>query len=344
MQGSYQLKTSIWDSEVCPVFFMMRSTSIKQAREVFAKMEIREQKNALDKDLEVAKIEERFWVPFRLIDFSDQKRHRGISNLYNVLLTERFLIHCITVLASEADETAKFHDGTYQLAVYLLTLGVKYAQSYVGDEKIKKQMIDIFHTPFQLIKFREMETFLTVCAFMIRLLTKETRKNGALVVVFKGILSGEYDKEKVTGGKMIYLARFVTILTKLSPVARQIIEGKLKREELRISKHSRNQEKMKAPMDPVKKAAKEAAKRRMEAIMQNSAKKSAQTMEKLMKTEGMTDAEVNKVDPSQQNRKVYECPICGEQNAPNTVENPFGMLAKVSLNLKKFNLIYKFTF
>eukprot|EP00081_Caenorhabditis_elegans_P008331 NP_001293508.1 Uncharacterized protein CELE_F10G7.10 [Caenorhabditis elegans] len=332
MQGSYQLKTSIWDSEVCPVFFMMRSTSIKQAREVFAKMEIREQKNALDKDLEVAKIEERFWVPFRLIDFSDQKRHRGISNLYNVLLTERFLIHCITVLASEADETAKFHDGTYQLAVYLLTLGVKYAQSYVGDEKIKKQMIDIFHTPFQLIKFREMETFLTVCAFMIRLLTKETRKNGALVVVFKGILSGEYDKEKVTGGKMIYLARFVTILTKLSPVARQIIEGKLKREELRISKHSRNQEKMKAPMDPVKKAAKEAAKRRMEAIMQNSAKKSAQTMEKLMKTEGMTDAEVNKVDPSQQNRKVYECPICGEQNAPNTVENPFGMLAKLSTN------------
>uniref|UniRef100_A0A1I7T3R1 E3 ubiquitin-protein ligase n=1 Tax=Caenorhabditis tropicalis TaxID=1561998 RepID=A0A1I7T3R1_9PELO len=328
-QGSYRLKTSIWDSEVCPVFFMMRSSSMKQAREVFAKMQEREKKNAVDKGL--PGIEERFWVPFRLISFDPERRHRGIPRIYNLLLSERFLIHCVAVLASEHDTFVKFHDGTMQLAVYLLTLGVKYVQEFRGDQEIRSHMISIFHTPFKLVKERELDFHVTISSFMIRLLTMECKRNDQLIPVFRNVLNGEYDREKVSGGKMIYLARFMSILCTVSPATRELIQEKLEKEERRLNVIQKESP-QKIPMDPVKKAAKEAAKRRMEAIMQNSAKKSAQTMKNLMKTEGMSADEVSSVDPSQQNRRMYECPICGEGETPNTVENPFGILAKLTTN------------
>ncbi|EGT47610.1 hypothetical protein CAEBREN_06268 [Caenorhabditis brenneri] len=331
-QGSYRLKTEIWDQEVCPVFFMMRSASLKQAREVFAKMQERERKNVIDKGEQA--LEERFWVPFRLIDFDEKRRHQGIANIYNLLLTERFLIHCVAVLASEHDTLVKFHDGTIQLAVYLLTLGIKYVQQFKGDESIRKHMINIFHTPFKLVKERELDFYLTISSFMIRLLTMECKRNDQLIPVFRKVLAGDYDREKVTGGKMIYLARFMSVLISVSPAARELIQEKLQKEEVRLNQLVSQQQSAanKSPLDPVKKAAKEAAKRRMQAIMQNSAKKSAQTMKKLMTTEGMSADEVNTVDPSQQNRKMYQCPICGELETPNTVENPFGMLAKLTTN------------
>ncbi|EFP11573.1 hypothetical protein CRE_28905 [Caenorhabditis remanei] len=332
-QGSYQLKTSIWDSEVCPVFFMMRSTSIKHAREVFARMQMREKKNAVDEGRQST--DEPFWVPFRLIDFDEKKRHEGIAKIYNMLLSERFLLHCVAVLASEYDQEAKFHDCTIQLAVYLLTLGVKYVEQYSGDEKLHAHMVSIYHTPFKLYKKDELDYLLTISSFMTRLLTIEAKRLDQQISTYRKVLSGEYDREKVTGGKLVYIGRFMSILVKISATARCLVEEKLQREETKQSLLAARQESSnarKSPMDPSKTAAKEAAKRRMEAILQNSAKKSAQTMKKLMKTEGMSADEVSTVDPSQQNRKVYECPICGEQETPNTVEMPFGMLAKLSTN------------
>lgn len=329
-QGSYRLKTSVWDTELCPVFFLMRSPSMKQAREVFAKMEERERKNAMEKHQEGdMKMEESFWVPFRLISFDEKKRHEGISKIYNFLLTERFMLHCIAVLATGQDSPAKFHEATIQLAVFLLTLGVKYAQEYKGTDEIKDYLKNIFHTPFRLKKEYDVDSYDTVCSFMIKLVEEEARKKDALLPIYRKILKGDYDKDKVVGGRMIYLARFVTILSKLSPTCREVIQDKLTAGEIQLSKLAIQEETAKKLLDPMKLAAKEAAKKRMAAIMQKTAKKNARTMEKLMATEGMTAAEVEKVDPSQQNRQVYDCPICGEQEVPNTVEHPFGMLAKV---------------
>ncbi|PIC44874.1 hypothetical protein B9Z55_005090 [Caenorhabditis nigoni] len=336
--GSYQLKTSIWDSEVCPVFFMMRSTSIKQAREVFSKMQAREKKNSADKQ-GVAPLmhpDERFWVPFRLIDFDEKKRNPGISKIYNFLLSERFLLHCVAVLASEHDQEVKLHDCTIQLAVYLMTLAVKYVQEFKGEKETRNQMIDIFHTPFKLLKKDELDFLATISTFMLRILTMEAKKSDQLIPIFRKILSGDYDREKVTGGKLVYLARFMSIMVSISPTTRELVQEKLTREEHRLDLLAAREESQsanrKSPLDPGKKAAKEAAKRRMEAIMQKSAKKSAATMKKLMATEGMSADEVSTEDPSQQNRKMYECPICGELETPNTVEMPFGMLAKLSTN------------
>uniref|UniRef100_A0A8R1DRM6 E3 ubiquitin-protein ligase n=1 Tax=Caenorhabditis japonica TaxID=281687 RepID=A0A8R1DRM6_CAEJA len=333
-QGTYRLKTSVWDSELCPVFFMMRSTSMKQAREVFSKMEARERKNLVDKEEDNGgvKMETNFWVPFRIIDFSETRRHQGIAQIYNLLLTERFLLNCLAVLATGPNSLAKFHEATMQLAVYLLTLGVKYAEQYKGTKEVKEYLRTIYHTPYQVTKETgNSSTYHTICSFMINLVETDARDKDSLVPLFKNILNGVYDREKIAGGRMIYLARFVTILCKLSPTCRQIIESKLAVEEIEIGKLAIKEESKKA-LDPAKAAAKAAAKSRMAAIMQKSAQKSAMTMQKLMASEGMSAAEVDKVDPSQQNRKVYQCPICGDQETPNTVEQPFGMLAKLSTN------------
>ncbi|CAI2335010.1 unnamed protein product [Caenorhabditis sp. 36 PRJEB53466] len=314
-QGSYQLKTSVWDTELCPVFFLMRSTTTKQAREVFSKMEIRERKNA---------------VATGAFPDNDNLRHQGIASIYSILLTERFIINCISVLYMDQEYSTAFHEATVQMAVFMLTLGVKYASEYDGPEDVKQYVKNVYHKPFTLVRFDKEEQY-TVCSFMAGLVEKEARKKDSFVPLFRNILAGKYDEKKITGGRMIYLARFLTILAKLSSACRVIIEEKLKDELDLISRKSRQDTKTKQA-DPAKEEMKKLAKARMAAIMEKTAARSARTMEKLMKSEGMTPEELGSVDPSQQNRKVYECPICGESDAPNTVENPFGMLAKLSTN------------
>ncbi|VDL84431.1 unnamed protein product [Nippostrongylus brasiliensis] len=62
-------------------------------------------------------------------------------------------------------------------------------------------------------------------------------------------------------------------------------------------------------------------------------------MKRLMEKEGLTQKDIDSIDTSQQDVRLYECPICGELDTPSTLRNPLGMLVRVCNNGLCDNLV-----
>ncbi|KAK6009336.1 hypothetical protein OSTOST_25758 [Ostertagia ostertagi] len=84
---------------------------------------------------------------------------------------------------------------------------------------------------------------------------------------------------------------------------------------------------------------KAAAKRRREALFAANKKKNSEVMKRLMEKEGLTQKDIDSIDTSQQDVRLYECPICGELDTPSTLRNPLGMLVRVTNNGLCDNLV-----
>ncbi|CAB3411128.1 unnamed protein product [Caenorhabditis bovis] len=331
-QGMYELKDEIWDREFCPIYQFMRANTMRNSTMVFAKVAKRDQKevakhrvyDGIPKDLD-------FWIPFRLISFDKNLRHEGISEIFKLLVTPEFINIAVMTVAFAHSTDEVIHFTTFQMAIYLLTLGVKYIGTLEEDD-VKRELVKIYHTPFKLRTNNKIgePVVHTICSYMVQIFEGYSRGSESYTILLRKILNGEFDLERLYGGCSIYFARFLTILAKISPACRKLLEFKLDIEERLLKKIE--EENGANHQQEIKNAAKAERKKRLEAIMMQNKIKSQKTMEKLIAKEGISQDELDKMDTSQPDVKLYDCPICGDAEMPNTLQKPFGMLAYVTPN------------
>ncbi|WKX95204.1 hypothetical protein Q1695_012008 [Nippostrongylus brasiliensis] len=301
-QGLYQLKPEVWLNEFCPVLCQHRALYTKVHTGIMLDVE-KIDRELLGSDEKIPQM----WYPYRLSDFSDGVRHEsGITG------------------RPEVRET------TTQLVVYLLTLAYQYMFTLPPDERQEAaQRFRKSYIATEGLKAVQLPLLVFV------LFDIECEKRGVKAKFLKRALSGEFEKERLVGGAAEYLGRLVSFVSKCDEGVHLSLLSALED----CEKEKAAEKKEDTVDQKVNQDRKAAAKRRREALFAANKKKNSEVMKRLMEKEGLTQKDIDSIDTSQQDVRLYECPICGELDTPSTLRNPLGMLVRVCNNGLCDNLV-----
>ncbi|CAD6197729.1 unnamed protein product [Caenorhabditis auriculariae] len=327
-QGNYKLKPEMWFEDFCPVFCMMRAAAPRYCSGVLADAVKRDKENASKWfPLDGVKLRsEVFWTPFRLVSFEKGVRHDSVSKIGRILVCDRFIQLSLCLLAEYTDD-----DLALQMTVYLLTLGVRYAMSIEDDEK-RESALALFHKSYFVTKLK---SNFSVFSFFRRVFLRKAEVSECKRVLIEKVLNGRFNAIRVCGGATVYFARFLAVLCSGDEVSRAILMDDLQQEMSLVATPVKDEE-VEKKMEQRKKEERE---RRKAKVMASFNKNNKTVMAHLMDKEGMTQADVDHIDTSQPNVKLYECPICGDIDSPCTLDKPFCMLIKVSTNFAAENQV-----
>lgn len=317
-QGAYQLKAEVWLNEFCPVLCQHRALYPKSSTGVFMDVEKMER--------EILGTEEKIlqmWIPYRLSDFSDGTRHESVRSIARVLLCDRFIQLCIVVLEAGIIGRPEIRETTTQLVVYLLTLAYQYMFTLPTAER--RVAINRFRKSYIATEGLKVVQ-LPLLVFVLFLI--ECEKRGNKVKFLKKTVAGDFEKQRIIGGAAEYLARLVTFISKCDEgVHLSLLSavGDCEKEEEAGKKEDASDQK-------AVQERKAAAKRRREALFAANKKKNSEVMRRLMEKEGLSQKDIDSIDTSQHDVRLYECPVCGELDTPSTLRNPLGMLVRVTNN------------
>ncbi|XGW09522.1 hypothetical protein V3C99_011646 [Haemonchus contortus] len=324
-QGSYQLKTEVWLNEFCPVLCQHRALYPKSSTGVLMDVEKMER--------EILGTEEKIhqmWIPYQLTDFSESMRHESVREVARILLCDRFIQLCIVVLEAGITGRPEIRETTTQLVVYLLTLAYKYMFSLPQSERLAaSKRFRRSYIATEGLKVVQLPLLVFVL-FVI-----ECEKRGNKPKLLKRTVAGEFDKKRIMGGAAEYLGRLVTFISKCDEgVHLSLLSALDDCEKEKETEKAEDANDQKAIQER-----KAAAKRRREAVFAANKKKNSEVMKRLMEKEGLTQKDIDSIDTTQHDVRLYECPICGELDTPSTLRNPLGMLVRVTNNGLCDNLV-----
>ncbi|CAJ0581721.1 unnamed protein product, partial [Mesorhabditis spiculigera] len=315
-QGMYRLKDEAWLTDFCPIPLQVRAMTNRVWAEVLNRVQERDRAR-LAADDPRKKATTPLWVPYRLINFhSNNPMEMALGGLVEC---ERFFEMSVIVLRAVA-QTHLVHENSLQLVVYLLSLSLKFAQ-VIPDER-REKLVSHFTKIYRVHDidgFRETHLLGTLLRFCNDAATKAP--SAEFVRVLQNELTHE-PVDRIIGGQFEYIARVCNLLALVSPAARTILDKLYKN----------TQQQPDSPAESTESSERRAAaKRRMEQFLARNKQQNQETMKKIMEAEGVTQDEVDEMDTSGEQVKLYDCPICGD-STPNTLESPVGMMCRLTPN------------
>ncbi|KAK6738147.1 hypothetical protein RB195_020325 [Necator americanus] len=317
-QGSYQLKSEVRFNEFCPVLCQHRALSPKSSAAVLMDVEKLE-RDLLGGEEKIVQM----WIPYQLSDFSDKTRHESVQHIARILLCDRFVQLCIVVLEAGVLGRPEVRETTTQLIVYLLTLAYQYmgtlppSEKYAAVARFRKSYVAT-----EGLKIVQLPLLVFVL-FII-----ECEKRGVKAKFLEKTMAGDFDKKRIVGGAAEYLARLVSQVSKCDDGVQLSLLSALDD----CTKEKEIEQKPEGNDQKASQERKAAAKRRREALFAANKKKNSEVMKRLMEKEGMTQKDIDSIDTTQPDVRLYECPICGELDTPSTLRNPLGMLVRITSN------------
>ncbi|KAJ1354209.1 hypothetical protein KIN20_011087 [Parelaphostrongylus tenuis] len=252
---------------------------------------------------------QQMWIPYQLSDFLIQPDMNRLRNIPKILLCDRFVQLCIVVLEAGILGRPEVRETTLQLVVYLVTLAYQYICTLPpGERHAAASRFRKSYLATEGLKVVQLPLLIFVL-FLI-----ECEKRGAKDKILKKTLAGDFDKKRIIGGAAEYMARLVTYISKCDDgVYLSLLSALDDCEKGKISEKKLDGNDQKAAQDR-----KAAAKRRRDALFAANKKKNSE--------------DIDSIDTSQPDVRLYECPVCGELETPSTLRNPLGMLVRVAHN------------
>uniref|UniRef100_A0A158P7P3 E3 ubiquitin-protein ligase n=1 Tax=Angiostrongylus cantonensis TaxID=6313 RepID=A0A158P7P3_ANGCA len=317
-QGSYQIKNEILFNEFCPVFCQNRAVYPKSSTSVLMDVE-KIEREMLGNEEKILQM----WIPYQLSGFSGSTRHESVRNIARILLCDRFVQLCIVVLEAGILGRPEVRETTIQLVVYLVTLAYQYICTLPTTER--NAAVSRFRKSYLATEGLKVVQ-LPLLIFVLFLI--ECEKRGAKNKILKKTIAGDFDRKRIVGGAAEYLARLVTYISKCDDgVYLSLLSALDDCQKGKESEKKSDGNDQKAAQDR-----KAAAKRRRDALFAANKKKNSEVMKRLMEKEGLTQKDIDSIDTSQPDVRLYECPVCGELDTPSTLRNPLGMLVRLAHN------------
>ncbi|KJH47889.1 putative zinc finger in N-recognin [Dictyocaulus viviparus] len=324
-QGSYLLKTEILFSEFCPVLCQNRALYPKSSTGVLMDVEKIEREMLGNEE----KIQQ-MWYPYKLPEFTESVRHKSVQSIANILLCDRFVQLCIVILEAGILGRPEVRETTIQLVVYLITIAYLYMSTLPQTEKYAA--VQRFRRSYVATEGLKVVQ-LPLLVFVLFLI--ECEKRGVKDKILKKTLTGDFEKKRIIGGAAEYMARLVTYISKCDEGVYLSLLSALDD----CEKGKTNEKKSEGNDQKAVQDRKAAAKRRRDALFAANKKKNSEVMKRLMEKEGLTQKDMDSIDTTQPDVRLYECPICGELDTPSTLRNPLGMVVRLTNNGLCDNLV-----
>uniref|UniRef100_A0AC34PXA7 E3 ubiquitin-protein ligase n=1 Tax=Panagrolaimus sp. JU765 TaxID=591449 RepID=A0AC34PXA7_9BILA len=346
--GRFELKDELYETRVCPVFCRLRSFGMVDYSEFTNRMESRDREKC---SLPSAVAP---WLPFRSYDFDKlyQNRFKSVRGTPALLTQPSFFILCQKILR-KVNEMQYYHSTVFQEVIYLLTLSVQFLKSNLFDEchhllfHVNEMPLPAFHDneaytesirtasdPRQVIRSFFLRNFGghdSIFTLLIELFIKLVRQQKpelqeyAAVLELKNYLHPlEESDERIYGAGAEYLGRLLRGLFQMDEIFKSQAE---------IFVNSTAAAATEVPMevdqptnvgDSAALERKERLKKKKEAYLKQLQQKGKTLMKHHMKTEGISQSEMDRMETKTNETTTYECPICSE-TTDHSLANPIGI-------------------